>query len=290
MKIHKAKLTPLIRSNKCLLRMRPLFGALLVVFCSNAYSEQLPKGAETPIKKEQVKGNSKNQSAKAIPKQTAESKPAAEGNIPAISSQVDSCYSKCGENKPDRDWWHEFRTDPVATFTGLLFFATLLLWWSTRNLVKGADKTAEKQLRAYISVDSFRILDMQKLWSKQDFEIHIVAKNYGQTPAYDVISLGGVEIGTAQNPVLAAPSGTPTKSTLGPNAPILKFLHKTALSDADIAGLNNRTLSLYAYGEIRYKDAFGKNRLTHYRSHIGGTAGWRSDGLMAHAAEGNDAD
>src|ERR1700733_4819113 len=45
----------------------------------------------------------------------------------------------------------------VALFTALLFFATLALWWATRGLVVGADETARRQLRAYISIMPARL-------------------------------------------------------------------------------------------------------------------------------------
>jgi hypothetical protein len=58
---------------------------------------------------------------------------------------------------------HELKiTDTlVAVFTALLFFATLLLFFATRALVLGAEKTAERQLRAYVfaQVDCLKRVD-----------------------------------------------------------------------------------------------------------------------------------
>lgn len=56
--------------------------------------------------------------------------------------------------------------------------------------------------------------------------------------------------------------------------------------------------TLYVYGEIRYKDAFGKERFTRYRLIHGGTEGVRmvrdKDGtenwMLKPDAEGNEAD
>ena len=38
------------------------------------------------------------------------------------------------------------------------FVATVLLWWSNRRLVTGAEKSAERQLRAYVFVTETKIL------------------------------------------------------------------------------------------------------------------------------------
>ncbi len=69
--------------------------------------------------------------------------------------------SECTEPKDWKEWgasawcrsleWID--TDRViAVFTVILGSATVFLFLATRSLVKGADKTAEYQLRAYISV------------------------------------------------------------------------------------------------------------------------------------------
>jgi hypothetical protein len=47
----------------------------------------------------------------------------------------------------------------LVAFTFLLFVATWLLWRATRNLVRGADQTAERQLRAYVLVTQVKVVD-----------------------------------------------------------------------------------------------------------------------------------
>jgi hypothetical protein len=41
----------------------------------------------------------------------------------------------------------------TAFFTLVLGISTVALWWSTRDLVQGANKTAERELRAYVYLD-----------------------------------------------------------------------------------------------------------------------------------------
>ncbi|MGZ9088208.1 MAG: hypothetical protein ACXW3Q_05690 [Rhodoplanes sp.] len=41
----------------------------------------------------------------------------------------------------------------IAFFTVILAFATLFLWWSTRELVRETEAHGERQLRAYVSLE-----------------------------------------------------------------------------------------------------------------------------------------
>lgn len=165
-----------------------MIAAFVLVLCSSAHSEQSPKQTDAPVKKEQVGSAHKDTEAKAASNRTSKLTPVALGVIAEPNRPVESCSQKCGESKPDKDWWHEFRTDPIATFTGFLFLATVLLWWATRNLVKGAERTSERQLRAYLHVKQAQASRDSEgvLWAK----VHI--QNYGQTPAYDVVQWIGI--------------------------------------------------------------------------------------------------
>ena len=45
----------------------------------------------------------------------------------------------------------------LALFTAALFVVTLFLWLATRNLVRGADDTSQRQLRAYVGVQKIEL-------------------------------------------------------------------------------------------------------------------------------------
>src|SRR5450631_2653183 len=62
----------------------------------------------------------------------------------------------------------------------LLFLATVALAVTTWLLVRGAENTAERQLRAYIFPDGVIIANIQP-----SPEITVTLKNSGQTPAHD---------------------------------------------------------------------------------------------------------
>jgi hypothetical protein len=71
----------------------------------------------------------------------------------------------------------------IAAFTALLFLATVALWLATRNLVRGAERTSEQQLRAYVYTETTPLrLDQANLG------VETLIKNSGQTPAYEVRS------------------------------------------------------------------------------------------------------
>lgn len=82
-------------------------------------------------------------------------------------------------------------TNDVAIFTGglfaatiALFLATCALWWSTRRLVKGAEDTAKRQLRAYIHVPSTELtIHPEEIGG---WTANVTIKNFGQTPAYNM--------------------------------------------------------------------------------------------------------
>src|SRR5258706_6905725 len=72
----------------------------------------------------------------------------------------------------------------IAAFTVILAFATAFLWGATRQLVKGADDTAKRQLRAYVFVDSVNVANVVE--GSGPPESRVIIKNFGQTPAYQV--------------------------------------------------------------------------------------------------------
>jgi hypothetical protein len=76
----------------------------------------------------------------------------------------------------------------LAVFTGRLWYSTDNLWKATTELVRGAEDTAQRQLRAYVGVtvpDSELRYPDQSLQSSDPsiFKIALEIRNSGQTPA-----------------------------------------------------------------------------------------------------------
>jgi hypothetical protein len=197
----------------------------------------------------------------------------------------------------------------IAVFTAVLAIATIKLWRATNSLweagerqLKHLEQTAERQLRAYVFVSSAKV-DIHKD-SNAAIEAIVVLRNFGSTPASNVINVSGFAVSpypvtsmpdmtftdqsfaAAGQTRLALPPGVPSVSPV-PIAADPRYSTGEAKSEL-VAGLSNGTLIVFVYGEIRYTDIFGKARWTQYRFMMGGPVGFR-DGLLVGCGEGNEA-
>jgi hypothetical protein len=178
-------------------------------------------------------------------------------------------------------------THLLAWFTAALAFATILLIVvgiiqarqlsrhaaHTENLVATARDTAERQLRAYLQVTPDQ---NSVVWINT---VHIPAcrvfvKNAGQTPAYEVQADGAI------NPA-PFPLREPLSEFLSPEEQFrlvihpgeghtINFIGDRLLTEDEVDRLvPGKDLRLYLYGQVRYKDAFGKDRYTRFRMSTG---------------------
>jgi hypothetical protein len=197
----------------------------------------------------------------------------------------------------------------LAWFTGLLFLAGILqavaLVWQARVLRGTLDAinrqtatlidTAIRQLRAYVCVDSAALKFPQP--GVPEPQIHF--RNCGQTPAYEC--RGWIATWFGEHPlngVLPPPPGNLIKGAevLAPGRKtIFVAPTKPPLPAQFLALLGTPKFTLYVYGEVHYRDAFGKNRWTKYRLTYGGTQGVRKapdkeEWFLQPDIEGNEAD
>lgn len=77
---------------------------------------------------------------------------------------------------------HRAFRDPTAVFTFLIFLATVGLFCATRALVKGAEESSRKQLRAYIAVSLSDFVNAPQGIAER-ISIYLRLRNCGQTPA-----------------------------------------------------------------------------------------------------------
>jgi len=175
----------------------------------------------------------------------------------------------------------------IAIFTVILGIATILLWAATRDLVLGADKTAERQLRAYIWTES----KVSPNLDDPNFGVGAIARNSGQTPAYEVHAWSNVRPVAEPLPrrfvFPKAPEHIPgPRYVVNPSSEHL--VHTTPenpLTHEERLAIKDGYLTLYFWGEVRYRDAFGQTRKTQFRLWLVGPGGnW------AYCDEGNDAD
>jgi len=190
----------------------------------------------------------------------------------------------------------------LVVFTFLVFVATVLLWWSNRRLVTGVEKSAERQLRAYVFVTETKILaaDINGTILNPPQNIRVgtrpiailTVKNTGQTPAYDVTVFGNNTLTTwplrpATFPPLPFSGVELSRQSYGPGMFTYKFEIMGLLNDAQVAALTAGNQAIVIYGEIRYRDAFDQNRFIRYRKFAGGPTGIRGMTMTSHE-EGNE--
>jgi hypothetical protein len=195
------------------------------------------------------------------------------------------------------DWWLVC----IALLTGLaIVYQAREMTRATKEMKaagKLASDTAERQLRAYVCVDSALLKFPQP--DVPEAQIHF--KNCGQTPAYDV--RGWIHTWFDECPLKVVLPSAPADlrkgtETLAPGRhSIFVAPKKPPLPPQFLQILGTPKFTLYVYGEVRYKDIFGMERSTKYRLIHGGAEGVRSvrdkqgveTWLLKPDAEGNDA-
>jgi hypothetical protein len=254
---------------------RPIIALALLAALLSSYAGQ---SQEPPKQTPEVKaGQQSNSGLKAQPTTEGNTQPAtpSPASVPEVlpGGHDGTCSGQCpNAGQEGTEFWPPlfgYRlkiTDTLLVgFTALLFIATLALWWSTRRLVTGADRTAERQLRAYVMVNAIGIKNLI-VGGKPEATINI--KNSGQTPAsemthwariaFSTFPVPGNIPGAEQNVVL--PPGT-----LAPGGERqVTVVMEQPLTAATLAALQNQSYALYVVGEIRYLDAFGKIRETDF--------------------------
>lgn len=190
--------------------------------------------------------------------------------------------------RADSDRMLVWLTAALVLATIGLWIATLLLWRATRRLVMDARENAERQMRAYVGVESSSIA----LSQGSPAVASVVFKNYGKTPAYEFTIQSGIEMAPSFEelpPPAPEPPGGP-RGVLSPGATVVLSRSGTTLIGAEhVAALQTEKRAIFVYGEVSYVDAFKKRRFLAYRLMTGGSVGLHGKNL-ASCEQGNNAD
>jgi hypothetical protein len=172
-----------------------------------------------------------------------------------------------------------------------LAFVQVVLICIQLYMIWRTETTTKRQLRAYV-FGSVMVSDPN---SARGVNFTLTVTNSGQTPAYDstfVFSSRHVDY----FPGLPLPDlrGVPTqgwqsKGPIPPGGTFVSVIKAPAFTADDMAALGDGIKAVYAFGEIRYTDAFGTGRSTKFRFLFGGDVGVAA-GPLATTADGNDAD
>ncbi len=107
---------------------------------------------------------------------------------PSSASSVDITGFPASPPKPEgkqsgegvSEYWPPLFGYKVKITDSLLVIFTLLLWIATRGLVTGAEKTAKRQLRAYMCLENI-------VYERNELPLlYLRIKNFGNTPAHNI--------------------------------------------------------------------------------------------------------
>jgi len=158
----------------------------------------------------------------------------------------------------------------IAIFTGTLWWSTRKLWVSTRNTLKHAQETAERQLRAYVFVESHSDSEVHKPVVSTDGQSVLPLKvfNRGQTPAYDV----RVWVGARILPPNIFPPARPPQGLkfhpidLGPGSHVaIDGRLNGPWTEQEREGVLSGVMQIYVHGKIWYIDAFDNRQWTEFK-------------------------
>jgi hypothetical protein len=190
---------------------------------------------------------------------------------------------------------YDYRDAVTAVATIFIAFFTLTLWRSTDKLWKEAKdsrsltlltvnaaatsanaasrlaKATERQLRAYISVRTERVVEQNEDFG-QPFVVLPDCTNDGQTPAHDVCYNARADVlpyplpDDFDFPMKPEQAAITSTAVVGPRGSFQIGAVLDRFCDRNEIGqlIHGKTRRLYCYGTVRYRDAFGEIRHTNF--------------------------
>lgn len=159
----------------------------------------------------------------------------------------------------------------VGSFTLLLVVVTAWLVWATIKLWRGAEDTAKRQLRAYISVES-GMNWRQDQRRKTVFEFRPVVENNGQTPANKVRIISMIEVRAPIVPpdfdfdipdTFVGALGSVTTIGAG-KTKIHSRILPAKLTRAELKEIAKGSKCFHVWGVVRYDDIFDQPHTTNF--------------------------
>ena len=269
-----------------------LCGALLSL-CVPVYSQEPPKAPRIEAKEQTEDSPQANKKPEANPQTIAPAPSLPSHQEPKINAEKRSEDTSNTSNEASEYWTiggHSLKiTDSLlVVFTALLFTATLFLYCATRSLVTGAEETARRQLRAYISL--VKAIQVENTVNPGLAAYATTIRNSGQTPAYEITSWWG--IGVQKHP-LTGRLGPPPNPTPGSDV-ILgngaeqgnKEEVRTQFSPREMQDVRSGVAAIYVWGRIEYRDCFNHRHFTNFCLFQTDPVG----GILRYSRIGNDAD
>ena len=163
----------------------------------------------------------------------------------------------------------ENRDDIIAGFAVILALSTIFLWLATRDLVAGAQSAARMQLRAYLGPSEIFVTGVA---AGERPVVESTIRNFGQSPAYRVSYWAETKV---LDPRIDRFERVPSDAgdrTVNPGRDgfMIKSRLADPLTEEQMSKIRLGTASIYFYGVISYRDAFGRRRKTQFRFQHGG--------------------
>lgn len=176
----------------------------------------------------------------------------------------------------------------LGLVTAALAFFTYRLWRSTGALVTENIHTAERELRAYVFVETAFVRNTVK----EPIRAYVAFKNSGKTPAYNIRLVTQADVGGNYEELLPLPDADgETFGHLGPGAPLLIPIPPDAiLTDAQRQSVLQDQSALYARGRVRYWDAFERPHFLEFCVFTRGDGAFENTKPMASCSRGNRTD
>lgn len=191
---------------------------------------------------------------------------------------ADATKDQDPKNEVGESFWERTVYDPVALSTVIIALFTVVLGVGTAFLVLDGRRHSRHALRAYVFADKAWFFDQGRPEGKRRIKAReglvssgVVIMNSGETPAYNLIHWGALELCSPQeqDAVLVIPTPldrSQNANTLPPGGVNSKGLFRPAkMTPAEIADVVAGRKLLYLYGRIEYDDIFGRRRFTNYR-------------------------
>lgn len=148
----------------------------------------------------------------------------------------------------------------------LLFAATAILSWTTWLLVKGADATSRRQLRAYVFIDGEEVI----LWGQTGIRANIKLKNFGSTPGYNFRTWTNIRVGPSGKAVFGSRLPLKQESIIAPGAEIQAPSPPLTITEEQLTAIVSGSQSIFVWGEAVYTDAFERQWKFSFLDEAGG--------------------
>jgi hypothetical protein len=187
-------------------------------------------------------------------------------------------------------------SDKIAVIASIVAFLQFVaLVWTVMVMILNG----RRQLRAYVAVDTVGIFEGNMVSPSQPARVNtpgiaMFIKNYGQTPAYKVVSMIRIAVVAVTDEtlslVLPAQLEQRFATTLSAGSTFNKALwFDRPLTPNEIADIGTGVRAIYAYGRIEYVDAFKKHRVSNFRLHYTGQFPPLPNAVLSISDKGNEA-